>query len=91
MDGAEATAAIRYLLPDIKALLFTTFADDATIFAALEAVVAGQSVLENASHAALLLAVRRAQGSRARSSAAGRCPPASASGCQTTQMDGYPC
>ena len=80
MDGAEATAAIRSLFPDFKVLLFTTYADGATIFAALDAVVVGQSELENAAHAALLPAARGAQGSRAQSPSTGRCPTASPSG-----------
>lgn len=83
MDGAEATAAIRSLLPDTQVVVLTTYADDATILAALgagasgfltkdatradirralDAAVAGQSVLDKAAHAALLLAARAAQG-----------------------------
>jgi DNA-binding NarL/FixJ family response regulator len=62
-DGAEATRRIRELAPDTQVIVLTTYADDASVFAALQAGARGY-LTKNASAAEIrqaIAAVRRGE------------------------------
>ena len=63
-DGVEATRRIRELAPDTKVIVLTTYADDASVFAALQAGARGY-LTKNASAAEIRNAITAVRGGEA--------------------------